>query len=76
MCPEGCPRQDVGRRAAVPGAEVHYRRRGQVFFRAPCAPGSLAIVERGPTVSCNHTYVSKRHADASVVRLVLLLRDR
>ena len=61
--------------AAVPGAEVHYRRRGQVYFRVPCAPGSLAIVERGPTVSCNHTYVSKRHAAASVVRLVLLLRD-
>ena len=61
--------------AAVPGAEVHYRRRGQVYFRVPCAPGSLAIVERGPTVSCNHTYVSKRHAGASVVRLMMLLRD-
>jgi hypothetical protein len=59
----------------VPGAEVHYRRRGQVYFRAPCAPGSLAIVERGPTVSCNHTYVSKRYPAASVVRLVMLLRD-
>jgi hypothetical protein len=61
--------------ASVPGAEVHYRRRGQVYFRAPGAPGSLAIVERGPTVSCNHTYVSKRHAAASIVRLVMLLRD-
>jgi hypothetical protein len=60
----------------VPGAEVHYRRRGQVYFRVPCAPRSLAIVERGPTVACNHTYVSKRHAGASVVRLMLLLRDR
>lgn len=62
--------------ATVPGAEVHYRRRGQVYFRAPCVPGSLAIVERGPTVSCNHTYVSKRHAAASVVRLMMLLHDR
>jgi len=61
--------------ASVPGAEVHYRRRGQVYFRVPCAPGSLAIVERGPTVTCNHTYVSKRNPAASVVRLVMLLRD-
>jgi hypothetical protein len=61
--------------ASVPGAEVHYRRRGQVYFRVPCAPGSLAIVERGPTVACNHTYVSKRDPAASVVRLVVLLRD-
>jgi hypothetical protein len=61
--------------ASVPGAEVHYRRRGQVYFRAPCVPGALAIVERGPTVSCNHTYVSRRNPAASVVRLVMLLRD-
>lgn len=61
--------------ASVPGADVHYRRRGQVYFRVPCVPGSLAIVERGPTVSCNHTYVSKRNAAASVVRLMVLLRD-
>ncbi|MDQ3368975.1 MAG: hypothetical protein M3680_26425 [Myxococcota bacterium] len=62
--------------AIVPGAEVHYRRRGGVYFCAPSAPGALAVVERGPTVACNHTYVSKLHATASVVRLVLLLRDR
>lgn len=60
--------------APVPGAEVHYRRRGQVYFRFPCVPGSVAIVERGPTVACNHTYVSKLHVGASVVRLVVLLR--
>lgn len=60
--------------APVPGAEVHYRRRGQVFFRFPCVPGSVAVVERGPTVTCNHTYVSKLHAGATVVRLVVLLR--
>lgn len=60
--------------AAVAGADVHYRRRGQVFFVFPSQPGAASIVERGPTVTCNHTYVSKRHLDASVVRLVLLLR--
>jgi hypothetical protein len=61
--------------AAVPGADVHYRRRGQVFFRFPSAPGAMSIVERGPAVTCNHTYVSKLHANASIVRLVLLLRS-
>lgn len=61
--------------AALPGAEVHYRRRGQVYFRVPTVPHTLAIVERGPTVNCNHTYVSRRHTTAAV-RLVLLLRDR
>ena len=62
--------------APVAGADVHYRRRGQVFFRFPSTPGALAIVERGFTVTCNHTYVSKLHPAASVVRLVALLRDR
>lgn len=61
--------------APVAGAEIHYRRRGQVYFRFECTPGALAIVERGVTVTCNHTYVSKLHAGASVVRLVALLRD-
>lgn len=60
----------------VPDAEVHYRRRGQVYFRFPSQPGAMSIIERGPTVTCNHTYVSKRHLDASVVRLVLLLRGQ
>jgi hypothetical protein len=60
--------------AVVPDAEVHYRHRGQVFFTFPSNPGALAIVERGPTVMCNHTYVSKRHHEASVVRLIVLLR--
>jgi len=57
---------------AVPGAEVHYRHRGQVYFVVPSAPGSLAIVERGPSVMCNHTYLSRRRPEASVVRLVAL----
>jgi len=61
--------------ASVPGAEVHYRQRGKVYFRAASQPGALAVVARGPTVTCNHTYVSKRHGDAAVVRLMVLLRD-
>lgn len=60
--------------AEVPGAEVHYRHRGQLFFTFAGPPRALAVVERGPTVLCNHTYVSKRHAVA-VVRLVALLRE-
>ncbi len=62
--------------APIADAEVHYRRRGKVFFRFPCTPGTLAIVERGVTVTCNHTYVSKLHEGASVVRLVVLARDK
>lgn len=58
--------------SSVPGAEVHYRRRGAVFFRVPCVPRSLAIVERGPTVQCNHTYVSQLMPDAVVLRLIVL----
>lgn len=61
--------------AAVPGAELHYRRRGQVFFRFPSMPCALAIVERGPTVTSNHTYVSKLHPSACVVRIAALLRQ-
>jgi hypothetical protein len=59
--------------AVVAGAEVHYRRRGRPFFRVPSAPGSLSIVERGPTVTCNHTYISRLVPDALVLRLVALL---
>jgi hypothetical protein len=56
-------------------AEVHYRRRGHVFFRVPSEPGALSLVERGPTVTANHTYVSQLQAQAEIVRLVVLLRD-
>jgi hypothetical protein len=62
-------------RAPVAGADVHYRHRGQVFFAFASAPGALSLVERGPTVMCNHTYVSKLRGDAEVVRLIALLRD-
>ncbi|MBL0214918.1 MAG: hypothetical protein IPQ07_13665 [Myxococcales bacterium] len=61
--------------AAVPGTEVRYRRRGAVFFRFPSAPGATSIVERDSATQCHHTYVSKLAAGASVVRLIVLLRD-
>jgi hypothetical protein len=60
---------------SVPGADVHYRRDGKVVFRIAPRPGALSIVERGPETACYHTYVSKRHAGACVVRLVARLRD-
>jgi len=59
--------------ASVPRADVHYRHRGEVYFTVPSRPGTLAVVERGPTVMCNHAYVSKRHVDAEIVRLVVLM---
>ena len=59
---------------AAAAAEVQYRRRGQIFLRVPCVPGTAAVVERGPTISCNHAYLSKRYPDAEVIRLVALLR--
>jgi len=58
--------------APIAHAEVHYRQHGQVFFRVPCDPGSVAMVPRGPTVSCNFTYVSKLHTGAEVVRWIAL----
>jgi hypothetical protein len=62
--------------AAVPNAAVHYRRHGNVMFQVPSRPCALSIVAREPSVTCNHTYVSKLHTGAVVVRLVLVLRDR
>lgn len=59
--------------AAVPDAEVHWRHRGQVFFTMPSTPSALALVERGPTVLANHTYLSKR-GTIDVVRLHAILR--
>lgn len=59
----------------VPGADVHYRHRGQVYFVAPSAPGSLSIVERGPTVMKNDRYVSRRNEGAEVIRLEVLLGE-
>jgi hypothetical protein len=57
----------------VPDAEVRYRRNGAVFFRFPSRPHAASIVERDAATQCYHTYVSKLHRDAIVLRLVLLL---
>jgi hypothetical protein len=59
--------------AVVPDAEVRYRRNGAVFFRFPSQPGTASIVERDPATQCYHTYVSKLHRGAVVLRLVLQL---
>ena len=59
---------------ATVDAEVHYRRRGQTFLRVPTVPGTASVVERGPAITCNHTYVSKRYPDACVIRIVALLK--
>lgn len=56
----------------VASSAVHYRRRGNVFFIVPSQPGAASIVERGPTVTCNHTYVSRRQ-NGTVTRVVMLL---
>ena len=56
--------------AAAP-AELHYRQHGQVFFRMPCVPGSAALIPRNPTVTSNHTYLSKLHT-GEVVRWIAL----
>lgn len=61
--------------APVAEAEVHWRHRGQVFFAMPSQPGAAAVVERGPTVMANHTYVSKRQS-GSVVRLIAFLKSQ
>jgi hypothetical protein len=61
--------------APVAGAEVRYQRRGATFFRFPSQPGAASIVERDPATRCHHTYVSKLHAGAVVVRLVVQLVD-
>ncbi|HEY6036470.1 MAG TPA: hypothetical protein VIV58_19465 [Kofleriaceae bacterium] len=56
---------------APAAAELHYRQHGQVFFRMPCEPGTAALVPRNPTVTANHTYLSKLHT-AEVVRWICL----
>ena len=60
----------------TPGAEVRYRRgRGAVFFVVPSLPGSASIVERDPTTQAYHTYISKLHTGAMVLRHVVRLVD-
>ncbi|MEO6772534.1 MAG: hypothetical protein ABI467_05855 [Kofleriaceae bacterium] len=56
---------------APSAAELHYRQHGQLLLRVPCAPGTAALVPRNPTVTCNHTYLS-RLGTAEVVRWICL----
>ena len=62
--------------AATAGAEVHYRRHGRLFHRVASQPGALSVVERDASITCHHTYVSRRHTTAEVTRLVVRLRVR
>jgi hypothetical protein len=59
--------------SVVPDVEVRYRRDGAVFFRFPSQPRAASIVERDPATQCYHTYVSKLHREAVVLRLVVQL---
>jgi hypothetical protein len=59
---------------AIAGADVHYRRDGDLYAHFPPAPGALTIVERDARVTCSHAYVSKLAAPGEVVRLVAQLR--
>ncbi len=61
---------------ATAGAEVHYRRHGQLFHRVPSQPGALSVVERDAGITSHHTYVTKRNTTAGVTRLVVRLRLR
>lgn len=61
--------------AAVPGADVHYRRNGRGFWVMPSLPGALSVVECAPGVTCHHSYVSKIHTSARVLRMVIRLDD-
>lgn len=60
---------------ATAGAEMHYRRHGQLFHRAPSQPGALSIVERDAGVTSHHTYVTKRNTTTGVTRLVVRLKS-
>jgi hypothetical protein len=63
---------DVSERAAGEG-QVLYTHRGQTFFAMTQAPGTLALVARGPTVRRHVRYLSHRAGDAVLLRLVLEL---
>ncbi len=59
---------------AVAHAAVHYREDGRPFFIVRSSPLSVAMTARSPATAANHTYLSKRYADAAVLRLMLRLR--
>lgn len=63
---------DVSERATGEG-QVLYTHRGQTFFAVTQAPGTMAIVTRGPTVQRYVRYLTHRTGDAVLFRLVLAL---
>jgi hypothetical protein len=63
---------DISERALGEG-QLFYTHRGQPYFVATQAPGSLALVARGPTVRRYLRYITHRAGDATVLRLVLAL---
>lgn len=67
---------DLSAAPALGGGEVCYRHRGQLVFAVSPAPGSLALIERGPTIERYTRYLTHRAMEAVVVRLRLALRPR
>ena len=65
---------DISERASG-GAEICYCHRGRLVFAAPQIPGSLTIVERGPSIRRYERYLSRHVGDAEIVRLRLVLHD-
>jgi hypothetical protein len=65
---------DLSAAPALDGGEVCYRHRGQLFFAVKPAPGTLALIERGPTIERYTRYLTHRSSEAVVVRLRLALR--
>jgi len=65
---------DVSERASG-GAEICYCHRGRLVFAAPQIPGTLTVVERGPSIRRYERYLSRRVGDAEVVRLRIVLHD-
>lgn len=63
---------DISERSINEG-QLIYTHRGQPYFAATQAPGSLALVARGPTVQRYLRYVTHRAGDATLLRLILLL---
>lgn len=63
---------DVSERAVGEG-QVLYTHRGQTFFAMTQAPGTMALVARGPTVQRYVRYLNHRTSDAVLFRLVLAL---
>jgi hypothetical protein len=67
---------DLSLAGALGGGEVCYTHRGQLVFVVPQEPGSLSLVERGPTVRRYERYLGHRAGDREIVRLRIGFRFR